>query len=73
LGESLTEGKRTFGGWTGKSPEVAAWLEREGREERKKEGRGGRKGLGEPLCPEGRHSLATSRPPWRSVGCHVRP
>jgi hypothetical protein len=33
-----------------------AGLEREGGEERKKERRGGRNGLTEPLCPKGRQS-----------------
>jgi hypothetical protein len=36
LGESFTEGKRSFGGQTGGSPVVAARMEREGGEERKK-------------------------------------
>jgi hypothetical protein len=40
LGKSVTKGKRTFGGRTGRSPKVATRLERErergGGEERKK-------------------------------------
>jgi hypothetical protein len=37
LWESLTEGKRTFHGRMARSPEVAAAMDREGREGRKKE------------------------------------
>jgi hypothetical protein len=40
LGESLTEGKWAFDGQTARSPEVAAAMEREGREGRKKGGEG---------------------------------
>jgi hypothetical protein len=34
------EGKGMFGGWTARSPEVAATMERDGREGRKKGGGG---------------------------------
>jgi hypothetical protein len=54
LGESLMEGKGTFGSRNSRSSEVGATIEREGGEERKKKGRGGRKGSSTPLCPEGR-------------------
>jgi hypothetical protein len=37
LGESLMEGRWTFGGRMARSPEVAVAMEREGREGRKKE------------------------------------
>jgi hypothetical protein len=50
------EGNGSFGGRTTKSSEAVAGLEREGGEERKKERRGGRNGLTEPLCPKGRQS-----------------
>jgi hypothetical protein len=55
LGDSLTEGKWTFNGRTGRSPEVVARLEREGGEERKN-GEEEERGQGELLCPEGRQS-----------------
>jgi hypothetical protein len=54
LGESLTEEKGSFGGRTRRLPKVVVEMEREGGEERKKERRGGRKGLAESLYPEGR-------------------
>jgi hypothetical protein len=69
LGESLTEGKWTFNGQTGRSPEVVARLEREGGEERKN-GEEEERGQGELLCPEGRQRSCL---PWRGTGCHVRP
>jgi hypothetical protein len=61
LGESLTEGKWTFGGQTVRSSMVAVGVEREEREGRKKEG-GGRKAGQNIMDPKGA-SLASAR--WR--------
>jgi hypothetical protein len=84
LEKSITEANGSFGGWTVRSPEVAAAMKREGRGRgRKKEGEE-RRSSAETLCirrapaslapycgPRVLARVVPSCPPWRGLVYHV--